>query len=199
MDISTVILLVLIGFAVVIVLTVLMVIGFFLLIALAAFVYVWSHVYPWVKRIALWHTRRENFFSLVTLLVILAVLLSILIILAMSVSLFFILPILAPFVLFIPVILPIVGAIGASYVSPLFIPLFILLIPAALVVELGILVWAIRLIRWLFARWRIWLVVTYLNLRLRTRPGRLSVKISGTTSKRVSSGVSRDRHKTSKK
>jgi len=50
------------------------VMGFFGLIALAAFIYIWTHAYPWLKMVGKWAARPLNIFSLVILAVILFVL-----------------------------------------------------------------------------------------------------------------------------
>jgi heme/copper-type cytochrome/quinol oxidase subunit 2 len=49
------------------------VVGFFGLIALAAFLYVWSQAYPWLKMVGKWAARPLNLLSLVLAAVLLLV------------------------------------------------------------------------------------------------------------------------------
>ena len=80
-----------------------------------------------------------------------------------------------------------------------FFPWIIILIVVPLIlfvpIELGVLVWLIRLIRRAYAAWRLWLVITYLRLRTRkqkmprppgTRARRMPPRPPSTTAKSVS-------------
>lgn len=53
-------------------------------------------------------------------------------------------------------------------VFPLIIVLIIVPLVLLVPIGLGVLVWIIRLARRVYARWRIWLIVTYLRLRTRS-------------------------------
>ena len=68
-----------------------------------------------------------------------------------------------------------------------FFPWIIILIVVPLIlfvpIELGVLVWLIRLIRRAYAAWRLWLVITY--LRLRTRKQKMPSRPPGTRARRM--------------
>lgn len=49
------------------------VVGFFGLIALAAFIYIWTHSYPWLKMVGKWAARPLNLLSLILAAVLLLV------------------------------------------------------------------------------------------------------------------------------
>ena len=63
--------------------------------------------------------------------------------------------------------------------------LILIVVPLILFVpiELGVLVWLIRLIRRSYAAWRLWLVITY--LRLRTRKQKMPSRPPGTRARRM--------------
>jgi Ca2+/Na+ antiporter len=63
--------------------------------------------------------------------------------------------------------------------------LILIVVPLILFVpiELGVLVWLIRLIRRAYAAWRLWLVITY--LRLRTRKQKMPSRPPGTRARRM--------------
>jgi hypothetical protein len=68
-----------------------------------------------------------------------------------------------------------------------FFPLILILIVVPLIlfvpIELGVLVWLIRLIRRAYAAWRLWLVITY--LRRRTREKKMPPRPPGTGARRM--------------
>ena len=107
--------------------------GFLGLFGLAAFVYVWTHIYPWLKSVGKLAAKPENFFPLL----ILAVLLIVVILIGALV--------LHLTLLLLLIVIPLV----------LFIPL-----------DLGIIVWLVRLVQWLFIKWRTLLVGLYVSSRL---------------------------------
>ena len=168
MDVTIILLIVLIVGAV-------MVFALFIgIIPVAAFVYVWTTLYPWRKRVGKFAARPFNLASLVFLYVLLLAALVGDVILLMGSSGFTTLL----FILFLLLLL---------------VPLYVIYI----LLWLALVVWYVRLAKWVFATWRIWLVVNY--LRIRTRTERPSARISSTKSNRVSSGVSRDRRKLSRR
>ena len=164
MDVTTVLLIILIvgGVALIAI--------FIGIIPLAAFVYVWTTLYPWLKMVGKFAARPFNLASLVFLYVLLLAAL-------------------------VGVVILLMGSSGLTSVL-LILLLLLLLVPLYIIyilLCLAIVVWIVRLFKWVFATWRIWLVVNY--LRLRTRTERPPARISSTKSNRVSSGVSRDRRK----
>jgi hypothetical protein len=114
--------------------------GFFLLMTLASLIFTLDHAYPWFKKISLWAAKLENLFALIILAVIVIIILVVLtILLYLTGFRFYFFPlILMPITLFF-------------------------IIPAGL----GIVVWILRLIRGLFARWRGWLVNLYISMQLK--------------------------------
>ena len=99
------------------------------------------------------------------------------------------------FALLVPAVL-LLFLIIATYRFSTFI-LILIVVPLILFVpiELGVLVWLIRLIRRAYAAWRLWLVITYLRLRTRkqkmprppgTRARRMPPTPPSTTAKSVS-------------
>ena len=164
MDVTTVLLIILIvgGVALIAI--------FIGIIPVAAFVYVWTTLYPWLKMIGKFAARPFNLASLVFMYVLLLAALAGVVILLMNSS-----------------------GLTSILLILLLLLLLVLLYILYILVSLGLVVWIVRLFKWVFATWRIWLVVNY--LRLRTRTERPPARISSTKSNRVSSGVSRDRRK----
>jgi signal transduction histidine kinase len=122
------------------------------LVFLTFFIYVTSHLYPWLRKIAVWAAKPENLFALL----LLAVLLIILIILGatlLHVTLLFLL-IVFPLLLFFPI-------------------------------DLGILVWVIRLIRWLYFKWSGLLVGIYAAIRLQVIKLKIKVDVQKETDWKV--------------
>ncbi len=119
---------------------------------LDAFIYAISHLYPWLRKIAVWAAKPENLIPLL----LLALLLIILIILGaalLHITLLFLL-IVFPLLLFFPI-------------------------------DLGILVWIIRLIRWIYRRWRGWLVSIYTAIRLQVIKLKIKVDVQKETDWKV--------------
>ena len=87
------------------------------------------------------------------------------------------------FALLVPAVL-LLFLIIATYRFSTFI-LILIVVPLILFVpiELGVLVWLIRLIRRAYAAWRLWLVITY--LRLRTRKQKMPPRPPGTRARRM--------------
>ena len=137
MDVTTVLVIVLIVGAA-------MLLAIFIgIIPLAAFIYVWTNLYPWLKMVGKFAARPFNLASLVLIYVLLLALL-------------------------IFVVIQIGGATGSTILL-LILLLLLLLVPLFIVgflLELAIVVWYVRLIKWLFARWRGWLDVVYFSARL---------------------------------
>jgi hypothetical protein len=102
--------------------------GFFALMALTFLVYIVSHVYPWLKKLAKQCAKPENLFSFLILAIVLIILVIFLFMLLKSIMVLLLLVI--PVLLFIPV-------------------------------DLGLIVWIVRLLKWLFAKWKNWLVSVY--------------------------------------
>ena len=122
--------------------------GFFALIALTCLIYVISHVYPWLRRIAVWCARPENLFAFIILAIVLIIL-----ILIVAILLHFMLAlilIIYPLLLFLPV-------------------------------DLGIVVWIIRLISWLYDKWRGWLISIYTAIRLQIIKFKIKVDVQKET------------------
>ena len=107
--------------------------GFLYLLVLALYVYLWTHIYPWLRSVGNLAAKPENFFPLA----ILAVLLIIVIVLGALLLRFMLLLLL----LVIPLLM--------------FIPL-----------DLGIIVWVLRILQWLFIKWRGLIVGLYVSSRL---------------------------------
>jgi len=126
--------------------------GFFVLIALTCLIYVVSHVYPWLRKIAVWCAKPENLFAFL----ILAIVIIVLILIAAFLLRFMLLLILIifPIILFLPV-------------------------------DLGIVVWIIRIIRWLYLRWSGWLVSLYTTLRLEIIKFKIKIDVQKETDWKV--------------
>lgn len=131
---------------------------FFGLVFAALFIYVWTHSYPWLKMVGKFVARPLNFFSLGLLYVLLWV--------AFIAGLLIIFPQLTD--------------------SPGLLTYFLLLLVLALIpflfilyflLALGVVVWIVRLIKWLYAHWRGWLEGIYFSARL----GLIRLKIKADT------------------
>ena len=117
---------------------------FFGLVFLALFIYVWTHIYPWLKMVGKWGARPVNLLSLL---------------LAAGILFFglifiwgFLRPLGAP---------PMLGLLLIA-ISLLMIGLLaIIMFP----VYLALIVWIIRFIKWTFFRWRTWLGGLYYSVR----------------------------------
>jgi hypothetical protein len=130
----------------------LVIISFFALLFLTLLIYVLSHLYPWFRKIAVWAAKPENLFPVL----VLAIILLILAILAVS---------------FVSGIIGILLAVVLLLIAAL---LFIL-------VDLGVLVWIIRLIAWLYGLWRRLLVNIYAFARLQTMKFKIKVDVQKET------------------
>lgn len=104
--------------------------GFFLLVFLGILTYVVKNIYPITRKIALWAARLDNFLPLLILAVVLLLLIIFIAILAFK------LPIIATLLLIL-LVLVLLGA----------------LIFVDTVLLLGILVYVIRVVQWLYGRW----------------------------------------------
>jgi hypothetical protein len=107
--------------------------AFFGLIFFALLIYVVSHLYPWLRKIAVWAAKPENLLPLLVLaggLIILIIFAGVLLH-----ALLLLVLIIFPLLLFFPI-------------------------------DLGLLVWVVRLIRWLYRKYRGVLVSIYTAMRL---------------------------------
>jgi hypothetical protein len=104
----------------------------FILITLAAFIYVWTHSYPWLKMVGKWAARPANFVALLTIFMLVFVI------------------ILALVVLIHPIMLI------------LLIPALIILFP----VDLAIIVWIVRVIKFIFTKLSGFIDAIFLAARL---------------------------------
>ena len=118
----------------------------FAVVWLAFFIYVWTNAYPWLKMVGKFAARPANLFPLLILYLLLWMELGA--ILSWLVS-----QLEAPNLLTIFLLLFILALIFIVFV------VFIL-------VWLGEVVWIVRLIKWLFARWRGWIEGIYFSARL---------------------------------
>lgn len=123
------------------------IIGFFGLVFAALFIYVWTHLYPWLKMVGKFAARPANFFSLLILEVLL-------------------------FVVFIGMVVLLFGQLTAS---PTLLTFFLILVVFAMIpivlivyflVWLGLVVWIVRIIKWLFTHWKGWIEGLYFSARL---------------------------------
>jgi len=105
---------------------------FFGIIFFALLIYVVSHMYPWLRKIAVWAAQPQNLFPLLVLAGVL-------------------------------IILIIFGAVLLHSIFLLI--LIILVLPLFFPIDLGILVWVVRLIRWLYRKWRGLLTGIYTAIR----------------------------------
>lgn len=103
-----------------------------ILITLAAFIYVWSHSYPWLKMVGKWAAKPANFITLLFVFL---------------------------FVFFIIVILVV---LVHPLMLLLIIPALIILIP----VDLAIIVWLVRVIKWVFFKLSGFIDSIFLAIRL---------------------------------
>jgi len=134
------------------VLGVLIIGGFFYIIILALCVYIWTHIYPWLRTVSELAAKPENFLSLA----ILAVLLIVVILIG---ALFF------HFTLLLLLIV---------YPLVMFLPLY-----------LGIIVWIIRLVLWLFIKWRGLVTGLYVSSRLEVIKFKIKVDMQKETDWKV--------------
>jgi len=125
---------------------------FFGLIWLNLFIYAVSHIYPWLRKIAVWAAKAENLFALILLSVLL-------------------------------IILIILGS------TLLHVPLLMLLIVFPILlffpIDLGMLVWVIRLIRWIYFKWSGSLVGIYTAIRLQVIKFKIKVDVQKETNWRI--------------
>jgi len=135
-----------------VILIVLVVGAFFALVFLDLFIYGVSHLYPWLRKIAVWAAKAENLLALILLAVVLIILVIIIATLLRSVLVFLL--IVAPLLLFFPI-------------------------------GLGILVWVIRLIRWVYFTWRGWLVGIYTAIRLQIIKLKIKIDVQKETDWRI--------------
>jgi hypothetical protein len=133
-------------------LVVLVIAIFFGLLFLDLFIYGVNHLYPWLRKIAVWAAKGENLFALILLAVILFVVVILLAALLHSMWLFLL--IIFPLLLFFPI-------------------------------DLGILVWIIKLIRWLYFSWRGWLVSIYTAIRLQLIKFKIKIDVQKETDWKV--------------
>ena len=131
------------------VILIVLVIGAFLgLVFLDLFIYGVSHLYPWLRKIAVWAAKGENLFALILIAVVL-MLLVILLAALLHITLLLLL-IVFPLLLFFPI-------------------------------GLGVLVWVVRLIRWLYRTWRGWWVSIYTAIRLQVIKFKIKVDVQKET------------------
>ena len=121
---------------------------FFFLGLLTFLIYVVSHVYPWLLKIAQWCAKPANLFSFLILAVVLIILVIVLFMLLRSILI--LLLIFPPLLLFIPV-------------------------------DLGLIVWILRLINWLYAHWRGWIVSIYVSIRLEIMKAKIKIDVQKET------------------
>ena len=117
--------------------------AFFVLAWLALFIYVWTSTYPWLKMVGKFAAKPVNLASLALLYVILLAVLVYVVILLL----------------------------GSSGYTTLFLILLmmLLLVPLFIVyylLFLAIVVWVVRLVKWLFAHWVGWLDSIYFTIRV---------------------------------
>lgn len=130
-----------------------LVLGVFLgTLFLDLFIYAVSHLYPWLRKIAVWAAKGENLFAVILLAVVLLLLVVLLYILLHSIVVFLL--IVFPLLLFFPI-------------------------------DLGILVWIIRLIRWLYFKWRGGLVSIYTAIRLQIIKAKIKIDVQKETDWKV--------------
>ena len=135
-----------------VILIVLVIAAFLGLVFLDLFIYGVSHLYPWLRKIAVWAAKAENLFALILLAVVLIILVILLATLLRSALL--LLLIVFPLLLFFPI-------------------------------GLGVLVWVIKIISWLFFRWRGWLVSIYTATRLQVIKFKIKIDIQKETDWRI--------------
>ena len=126
--------------------------GFFALIFLALLIYVVSHAYPWLRKVAVWCAKPENLFAFLVLAIVLIFLVILLYILLRNILI--LLLIVPPLLLFLPI-------------------------------DLGILVWIIRGVWWLYLRWRDLLVGIYTSIRLEIVKAKIKMDVQKETDWKV--------------
>ena len=118
----------------------------FAVVWLAFFIYVWTNAYPWLKMVGKFAARPVNLFPLLILYVLLWLELG-----------------------------AILAWLASQLESPNLLTIFLVLFTLALIfivfvvfilVWLGFVVWIVRLIKWLFVRWRGWIEGIYFSARL---------------------------------
>jgi signal transduction histidine kinase len=125
---------------------------FFGLVFLDLFIYGVNHLYPWLRKIAVWAAKGENLFALILLAVILFVV--VIIIAALLHSVWLLLLVVFPLLLFFPI-------------------------------DLGILVWIIKLVRWIYFSWRGGLVGIYTAIRLQIIKFKIKIDVQKETDWKV--------------
>jgi len=135
-----------------VILIVLVIAAFFGLIFFDLFIYGVSHLYPWLRKIAVWAAKAENLFALILLAVVLIILVILLATLLRSALL--LLLIVFPLLLFSPI-------------------------------DLGVLVWVIRIIRWIYFKWRDSLVGIYTATRLQVIKFKIKIDVQKETDWRI--------------
>ena len=143
---------------------------FFGLVWAALFIFVWTNAYPWLKMVGKFAAKPANLFSLLILYLLLWAELGAL--LSWLVS-----QLAAPNLLTIFLILFIVTLISIVFV------VFIL-------VWLGEVVWIVRLMKWLYARWRGLLGGVYFSARLQLIKRKINADIMKETAFRRNPGTS---------
>jgi signal transduction histidine kinase len=131
-----------------VILVVLVVGVFFGILFLTLFIYAVSHLYPWLRKIAVWAAKAENLIPLL----LLALLLIILVILGAA--------LLHATLLLVLIVFPLL----------LFSP-----------IDLGIMVWIIKLIGWTYGKWRGLLVSIYTAIRLQIIKFKIKVDVQKET------------------
>ena len=121
------------------------------LLILAIVVYVVSHVYPWAARIAIWAAKLENILAFAVLALIL-----------IDVSILGI------------IILP--GMLKIAAILPL-LPALMFLIP----VQIGLVVWGIRLIIWTYRGWRGIVSGIYATIQMQIIKAKIKVDVTKET------------------
>jgi signal transduction histidine kinase len=125
---------------------------FFGLIFLNLFIYAVSHLYPWLRKIAVWAAKPENLIALILLAVFL-------------------------------IILVVLGAVLLHAMLLLVLIVFPLLL--FFPIDLGVLVWVIRIIRWIYFKWRDSLVGIYTATRLQVIKFKIKIDVQKETDWRI--------------
>jgi hypothetical protein len=135
-----------------VILIVLVIAAFLGLVFLDLFIYGVSHLYPWLRKIAVWAAKAENLFALILLTVVLIIVVILLATLLHSALL--LLLIVFPLLLFFPI-------------------------------GLGVLVWEIRIINWIYFKWRDSLVGIYTATRLQVIKFKIKIDVQKETDWRI--------------
>jgi hypothetical protein len=125
---------------------------FFELIFVDLFIYAVGHIYPWLRKIAVWAAKVENLVALILLAVVLIILIILGAVLLHKTLIFLL--IVFPLLLFFPI-------------------------------DLGILVWVIRLIRWLYFKWSSLPVSIYTFIRLQIIKSKIKIDVQKETNWRI--------------